>query len=325
MTAKENLLRVIRHDHPNWVPNGMESVVSIMAPVVERPAQAGRDAFGVSWALEQGAQGGTYPLHNGHPITDLSLWREQLTIPDVSRLDWAAVKAAAGRIDRSVSLVSGFVEMGLFERAYLLLGMEEALMAFLTAPAEMEQLVAALADYKIALISRFHEAAHLDLVWYGDDWGTQSSLFLPPETWRQIIKPHTQRIYTCMRERNIIINQHSCGKIDAVMADIVAMGANVWNPCQPCNNLAALKQRFGGQITFCGGIDSQFILDKPGVTTGDVRAEVRKRIDELAGGGGYIAAPSHGVPYDQALIDAMNDEILTYGKRVYAQHLARSS
>lgn len=58
---------------------------------------------------------------------------------------------------------------------------------------------------------------------------------------------------------------------------------------------------------------------KPGVTTAEVRAEVRRRIDELATGGGYIAAPSHGVPYDQELIDAMNDEIEIYRRSVYQQ------
>ena len=99
--------------------------------------------------------------------------------------------------------------------------------------------------------------------------------------------------------------------------DIVEMGADIWNPCQPCNDLAGLKRRFGGRIAFCGGIDSQFVLDRPGVTPDEVRAEVRRRIDELSAGGGYIAAPSHSVPYDQALIDAMNDEIAVYGCYVY--------
>jgi hypothetical protein len=54
-----------------------------------------------------------------------------------------------------------------------------------------------------------------------------------------------------------------------------------------------------------------------------VRAEVRKRIEDLAAGGGYIAAPSHSVPYDPALVEAMHDEIATYGRAVY-WHQART-
>lgn len=52
-------------------------------------------------------------------------------------------------------------------------------------------------------------------------------------------------------------------------------------------------------------MDSQFVLDREGVITDEVRAEVRLRINQMAEVGGYIASPSHGVPYDQKLIDAI--------------------
>jgi uroporphyrinogen decarboxylase len=214
-------------------------------------------------------------------------------------------------------LVEGFVEMGLFARSWLLLGMEEAMMAYLTEPEEMTSLLRALADYKIALLQKFHEVAKLDMVWYGDDWGTQENLFLPPAVWRAIVKPQTQRIYDCMKSLGIMINQHSCGKIESIFGDVVEMGATMWNPCQPCNDLAGLKKQFGERIGFCGGIDSQFVLARPGVTAEEVRREVRRRIDEMASGGGYIAQPSHSLPYNPELLAAMNDEIARYGREFY--------
>ena len=323
MTPKENLLRAIRHEGPEWVPNKMEAVVRIGSPVIERPSQAGKDAFGVIWALEEGVQTGTYPVLGGQPVSELRSWREQVRMPDIDQLNWDQVRESAESVNRAECLVSGFVEMGLFERSYLLLGMEEALMAYVSAPELMREIVSAIADYKIRLIERFDDVADLDLVWYGDDWGTQDNLFLPPETWRRILKPHTKRIYDCLKSRGIIINQHSCGRIESVFSDMVEMGADIWNPCQPCNDLAALKATHAGKICFCGGIDSQFVLDRPGVTCEQVRAEVRMRIDQLSAGGGYIAAPSHGVPYNQALIDAMNDEITVYGRKAYSGEKSR--
>jgi hypothetical protein len=315
LSAKENLLRAIRRDSPEWVPNGMEAVAWVGPPVIERCAAAGFDAFGVRWAYEPRAEGGTFPAQGGHPITELSRWGEQIPIPDLDAMDWDSVARYAGGIDRDQHLVSGFVEMGLFERSYLLLGMSEALIGFAAEPDLMSDLLGALADYKIALIERLDDVAHLDIVWYGDDWGTQDRLFLRPATWRELVAPHTRRIYDAMKRRGILINQHSCGKIEAIFEDLVEMGADVWNPCQPCNDLAALKQRYGARIAFCGGIDSQFVLNRPGATPEEVRAEVRRRIDELAPGGGYIAAPSHTVPSDPELLAAMNDEIATYGRR----------
>lgn len=317
MNAKENLLRVIRHDRPEWVPNGMESTVMIHTPVVERPGKAGLDSWGVRWALEADAQGGTYPAEGGHTVTDLREWRRQARVPDVAALDWSGVAARARAVDRAANLVGAFDEFGLFERSYLLLGMEAALMAYLTDTETMSDLLAAIADYKIRLVERFDDEADLDIVWYGDDWGTQKDLFLPPEIWRRTVGVHTRRYYDCMKRRGILISQHSCGRIESVFGDMVDMGADIWNPCQPCNDLAALKKKFHGRIAFCGGIDSQFVLDRPGVTPAEVRAEVRRRIDEMAADGGYVAGPSHGVPYDKELIDAMNDEIATYGRAFY--------
>ncbi len=317
MTYKDNILRAIKRDNPQWVPNGMEGVISLGSPVVERPKKAGYDAFCVVWVFDDRIMGGTYPAKDGNTITDIGKWMEQIQIPDVSEIDWEKIKEDARNIDREEYLVMGFIEMGLFERSYLLLGMEEALISCITEPNIMKDILGAIADYKIELISMFHNIAHLDIIWYGDDWGSQSNLFLPEQVWRDLIKPETKRVYDCMKKREIIINQHSCGRIESIFGDMVEMGADIWNPCQPCNDLFKLKDKYGDYICFCGGIDSQFVLDKPGVTAREVRNEVRKRIDDMATGGGYIAAPSHSVPYDEGVVNAMNDEISMYGKEFY--------
>jgi uroporphyrinogen-III decarboxylase len=176
-----------------------------------------------------------------------------------------------------------------------------------------------IADYKIELIRETHRHLRFDIVFWGDDWGNQRNLFMRPDVWRAIIKPHTRRVFDAIHELGAMVNLHSCGRIESVFEDIVEIGADIWNPCQPCNDLAALKKRFGGRITFFGGIDSQFVLDAPDVTPQKVRAEVRKRIDDLSAGGGYIAAPSHSIPYRQDLLDAMRDEIATYGRQAYSR------
>jgi len=295
-----------------------DCVVWVGPPIVERPGEAVKDDFGVLWDLEEGAQGGTYPAHGGHTITNLHKWREQITWPDVDGADWESVTKRLTEIDRDEKVVQGSVEFGLFERSWLLLGMDEAFVSYLAEPELMEEMVSAIADYKIKLIRRFWKAAGgFDTLWNGDDWGNQNQLFLPPDVWRKTIKPHTKRIYDVIHELGGFIDQHSCGKIDEIFGDLVEIGCDMWNPCQPCNDLAGLKRKYGGQIAFSGGIDSQFVLDRPGVTTDEVRAEVRRRIDEMAEGGGYLAGPSHGVPYDEEIINAMEDEIATYGRAFY--------
>jgi len=319
MTAKENLLRVIRHDHPLWVPYLEDAPIrTVDSAVVERPWHgAGRDDFGVLWDIREDAQGGSFPAHGGHTVADLSRWQEQVQFPDIASLDWDSRAREAAAIDRDAFLVQGFVHIGLLERVCLLLGMEEALAQLMLAPEQMEALVAALADWKIRVVETFNGVAPLDLLWYGDDWGNQDRLLMKPDLWRRIIKPHTMRIYDRAKRLGILVNQHSCGRIEEIFPDIVEMGVDILNPCQPCNDLAAMKRAGGERITFCGAIDSQFVLDRPGATPAEVRAEVRRRIDELAAGGGYIAAPSHSVPYAPEIVAAMKDEIASYGRAIY--------
>ena len=183
----------------------------------------------------------------------------------------------------------------------------------------MSELSAAIADYKIEVIRRLDDAIDMDILWYGDDWGTQIDLFLPPDIWREIILPETARIYQAIHERDIIMNQHSCGKIESIIGDMVEMGADLWNPCQPCNDLKAIKQRHGDNLVLIGGIDSQFVLGKPGVTAEEVDQEVKRRIYDLAPGGGYIASPSHSVPYLDHVRKAMEGAIARYGRDVYRE------
>jgi len=98
MIPKENLLRVIRHDGPEWVPDGMESVVWIEPPIIDRPGCASCDPWGVGWNLEEGAEGGTFPAHDGHTIRDLASWRQQIRIPQVHGLDWSRPLAELAKV-----------------------------------------------------------------------------------------------------------------------------------------------------------------------------------------------------------------------------------
>jgi uroporphyrinogen-III decarboxylase len=320
MNIKENYLRAIKRQNPQWVPRAGEAVITVRPPICERPKTAGKDVFGCEWAINENAKGGTYPAERNFVITDINKWREQVTFPDVDAFDWSAAKEEAQKIDKENYLVGGFIEMGLFERIYLLMGMEEALMAYYTDEEEIEALASAIADYKIEFLKKYHEQIGINHLWYGDDWGTQSNLFISPEIWRRVIKPHTKRIYDCAKSLGIIINQHSCGKIESVVGDLVEMGADCWNPCQPCNDLCGLKKQYGDSICFIGGVDSQFVLDNDLATADDVVDEVIKRIDEMAlPNGGYIIGPSHSVPYNPEKLEAMNRTIKEYGSKIYEQ------
>ena len=90
------------------------------------------------------------------------------------------------------------------------------------------------------------------------------------------------------------------------------MGADVLNPVQPeCMDIYELKERFGADMTFWGGISTQRTL--PFGTTDEVREETRRVTEAMSQNGGYIIAAAQGiqadVPFENicALVDEANE------------------
>jgi uroporphyrinogen decarboxylase len=93
---------------------------------------------------------------------------------------------------------------------------------------------------------------------------------------------------------------HSCGKIEAILDDLIEMGVDVLNPVQPeCMDIYRLKDKYGSRITFWGGISTQQTL--PYGTPDEVRAEVDRVVTTMSRGGGYITSPAQDLQADVPL------------------------
>jgi uroporphyrinogen decarboxylase len=105
---------------------------------------------------------------------------------------------------------------------------------------------------------------------------------------------------------------HSCGKVDELFDDLIAIGLNCFNPFQPeVMDVYALLPRYRGRLAFHGGLSTQRTL--PYGTVADVRAETR-RLLALGREGGYIFAPAHDVEGDVPL-----ENILAFVETVQGQ------
>ena len=93
---------------------------------------------------------------------------------------------------------------------------------------------------------------------------------------------------------------HSCGSIRPIIPDLIDAGVDILNPVQftaKDMELKGLKKDFGRDITFWGGgIDTQSTLNKGAPQ--QVSDEVKRIIDVMAPGGGFVFAPVHNVQED---------------------------
>jgi uroporphyrinogen decarboxylase len=251
-----------------------------------------RDVFGVVWDRTVDKDIGNV---EGQVLAQPTLAGYEFPNP-LDRRFFADIPAKIARFpDRFRVFQIGF---SLYERAWTLRGMESLMIDFHDHPDFVHALLGRIADYNIAQV-REALKYEIDAVYFGDDWGQQHSLQMGPKLWRQFIYPALRRMYAEVRAAGKFVMIHSCGDVDELFDDLVAIGLNCFNPFQPeVMDVFSLLPRYRGRLAFHGGLSTQKTL--PFGTVEDVQAEVR-RLLELGREGGYIFAPAHDVEGDVPL------------------------
>lgn len=206
--------------------------------------------------------------------------------------------------------VTVFIWGSHFEKAYFARGIENFL-ADLACEKEFSQnLLDTIIRKNMVMLENLITNEYIDGVLLGSDWGSQKSLLMSPDTWKDMIRPGEIREYDLIHSYNKDVWVHSCGNVRQIMPDLCEMGVDVLNPIQPeCMDIFEIKKSFGEILAFWGGISTQRTL--PYGTVSQVKAEAEKVITNMSINGGYIAAPAQeiqdDVPYENiiALIDVL--------------------
>ncbi len=134
----------------------------------------------------------------------------------------------------------------------------------------------------------------IDLLWLGEDLGTQRGPMVSLELFRRHIRPRHQKFADLARAFGIPVMFHSCGSSSWAFDDFLAMGITVIDTLQPeARDMApaCLKHRFGGSLSFHGCISTA-----GPVASGSVEETVRsarETLDIMMPGGGYAFSPTH--------------------------------
>ena len=173
-----------------------------------------------------------------------------------------------------------------FERAWALRGMENLLIDMATEPSFVHELFERLMQLHLDALDKILPLP-FDSIQFGDDFGAQKGLIMGLPYWRKYIKPRLAKMYARVRDAGKIVGIHSCGDNSEILGEMIDMGLQVFNPAQPeANDLPALKRRYGGSLSFEGGIGTQRNL--PFGTPDQIRDEIRRCRLDLGGGGGFI-------------------------------------
>jgi len=112
-----------------------------------------------------------------------------------------------------------------------------------------------------------------------------------PTHFREYLKPRLKVMYDLAHKHGKDVYIHSCGDNSPILADLIEIGLDVYNPFQPePQDVYALKREYGKDLTFEGGIGTQVLL--PFGTPEGIRAEIRRLKTEIGKGGGFIISPT---------------------------------
>ena len=300
MTPRENVMAVLRGETPDAYIDIMSAINLMPDPIMAS------NAIPKDGLEHKDSWGTVYVFHPDHPgpqprvnpdncvIKDIEKWRDYVVVPSLENLDFSKAKAAAEATDRKEKFVGLYCAGGLFERSHHLMGMQEALMAYMTNPEDMADFLRVVADYKIASIKLCAEAFHPDIIFYHDDWGSKQNVFLPPATWREVIKPLQKEIADTIHECGMIYMHHADCICEPYVEDMVEIGVDVWQGAIAQNDIPGIQKRINDKMAITGGIDMPKV-DIPGTTEEAVRAEVRRAYDEYCVGGRFFPGmPSPG-------------------------------
>jgi len=308
LSEKENFMKVINGETPEWVPrygmmgadpyatkpSGCSSIMCSAIPFGFTPgAKSYKDLFGVEYVATEETGWMFLPKPGEFVLKDIRDWRDVVKFPDLTGIDWdelAKKDREASPIDWNdfAMMYGGVGVSGFFMPLMNMMGFTEGLAAMAEEPEIVHEMFTFMADFYCYGIEQTIDRYPVDIFTIVDDTAAQKNPFISPKMYKELVKPYQARICSYAQERGIPVMMHDCGRCEDFIDDWRDFGVNSWNPAQVYNDLDGIKKKYGNSLVLIGCWDSQgeagFIETPEDV----VRQAVRDTIDRYGPGGGFM-------------------------------------
>ncbi len=348
MTRRENVLRAIRFERPDYIPmafsissacwhhydqNALQNLMEahpLLFPDFVRQAKVTphyglnqrkdepyTDPWGCVWKTDDDGITGAV---QGHPLSDWGKLSSYVP-PDPAQMDgkfpinWPAVEARVRRQKQAGEFVRGGLTHGhTFLRLQDIRGYENLILDMADDAPELARLIDMVESFNLRHVLNWL-ALEPDMMSYPEDLGMQVGPMLSPADFRKYIKPVYQRLMKPARDRGCIVHMHSDGDIRTLVDDLIDGGVEVINLQDLVNGIDWIAERFAGRTCIDLDIDRQSITARgtPDQVDRLIREEVGK-LGSKAGGLMMIYGLYPGVPLAnvEALMNAMEKYALHF-------------
>lgn len=334
MTSKERVRAVMQRQKPDRIPAAFEAVGTVTNRLLKeygmtdydqllekyeidivcagpryigpelptRTDAQGRTVIRSFWGYEQTIHVtalDSYPVTSYYPLSGVETVEEvdRYAWPDPDWFDYSSIRETIERHPDKAIVIG---HEGPFQIVTYLISMEEFFVLMLEEPEVAQRILDRMVEFELEYYRRCFEAGQgkVDVLRTHDDYGTQISMLFSLDMWREFFKENTRKLVELTHSYGAFFQQHSCGAVEPVIEDLIECGVDALEPLQKVKGLEAdnLLQKYGGRITFHGGIDTQDLL--PHGTPEQVRAETERFLRTLGPTNGYILMASQGFEGD---------------------------
>ena len=329
MTPKENYLRMVRGEIPEFMPSFFDPYMSPTFEELLTPNRAPDGpvitSLGVKYVGSPDNNWGAMPEPGFIVIDDITKWREQLKIRDVTGRDWEGYyKKMSDSIDRENLAVC--VDGGdYFLTLVSLMGFEGALMAMYEEPDEVIALYEHISEFYTMVLKMQMKYLKPEIYILMDDDAAYQAPFFSLELYRKLIKPFHKRHVDIALENGCVVDRHDCGKSEQFVEDWLELGIHAWNPVQTSNDCVAIKKKYGDRLSLMGCWDGQVKYANPkNIDDNELRDDMAKYVDTFAPGGRFVFSAMIGGPMDDPIANEKRDIIKQfyndYARNWYKSH-----
>ena len=323
MDRKENFERFLAHEPHDHVPcNADRCGTGGQLELFENgPLSGGPDDFGCVWAVTKSANGQGVPVPGQVPLPDVTEWKKYVKFPDPSKYDWQEqADKQLPNFNPATQLQHYSCWNGPFLRLMHLMGFDNGLLALAMEPEACSELIGAIVDYRISTIDYIEKYFKPDFITIFDDIASTANLFMSPSTYTEIIAPHHKRWAEAVRAHGAIPSFHICGHCESIIPMLPDLGFEMWEICEPTNDVNALQKQLGDRLAFFGGYPMNGIYAYTNPTEEELRQSMRDTLDLYgpAGSYGMFGYILYDDPARQAATaKILTDEAVKYGTNYY--------
>ena len=239
-----------------------------------------------------------------HPLKGVDTVEElkEYAYPEIQQDELDYLEARAKNLyETTDKAICGVFNGNIFELSQLYWGYEDFFVHLMLDDELMDYFYETRMEIMMEDLAKFLKAVgpYIQVIEFTEDFGTQTSLLIAPEIYRQRFKPMHKRMFDYVKKNypDVKILFHSCGAISELIPDFIDIGIDALNPVQiTAKGMEPefLKREFGKDLVFWGGgIDSQKTLNL--ATPREVEKEARRLIDIFSKNGGFVFSQVHNV------------------------------